>query len=182
MAVACRYLSPACLASSSHLVPAARAALAVTDTCMVRRRVQYGTGSVCGNRARNVGIVRKSCRGEQHARPARAPLPTQEPRESLPVHTGLASQCAAATRGQRGPRVPGARSAGARGAVARRRRARSQASAVAGYTSGHRLSSLVSNSSGHGRAGGCGVCRHPASTVRAPRDAGTDVARGAAWH
>jgi hypothetical protein len=180
--VACRDLSPACLASSSHLVPAARAALAVTDTCMVRRRVQYGTGSVCGNRARNVGIVRKSCRREQHARPARAPLPTQEPRESLPVHTSLASQCAAATHGQRGPRVPGARSAGARGAVARRRRARSQASAVAGYTSGHRRSSLVSNSSGHGRAGGCGVCRHPASTVRAPRDAGTDVARGAAWH
>jgi len=107
--VACRYLSPACLASSSHLVPAARAALAVTDTCMVRRRVQYGTGSVCGNRARNVGIVRKSCRGEQRARPTLAPRLAQAQHASLAVPTGLASAAPRADAQRRGRRMTGAR-------------------------------------------------------------------------
>ena len=109
MAVACRYLSPACLASSSHLVPATRAALAVTDTCMVRRRVQYGTGSVCGNRARNVGIVRKSCRGEQRARPTLAPRLAQAQHASLAVPTGLASAAPRADAQRRGRRMTGAR-------------------------------------------------------------------------
>ena len=51
----------------AHAEPAALAAavtlMADQDTLVVRKRVQYGAGLVCGNRAENVAIVRKTCRG-----------------------------------------------------------------------------------------------------------------------
>jgi len=42
------------------------------DPCVVRKRVQYGAGRVCGNQTKNIGIVRKSCRRDQRACPALA--------------------------------------------------------------------------------------------------------------
>jgi hypothetical protein len=55
----------------AHAEPAALAAavtlMADQDTLVMHERVQYGAGLVCGNRAENVGIVRKPCRGGGNA-------------------------------------------------------------------------------------------------------------------